>query len=253
MKLSNMHRRRNLWFICNNCLAIRVSRINVDSREGLICPSCGLNGRQRAILLVSQQKLNFKKYFQKQNIVGVSDGLPISMAFKSRFGDRYSNFEFHVEPFLDITQLKPEFESIADVVTCSEVLEHVQPPVDFAFLGLYKLLKPGGWLIFSVPHTRAGSPHIEHFPVMVNSSLIVGDTPILRGTDSEGNQREFGDLVFHGGAGSTLEYRVFSEDSIKENLLASGFVNLEKQGNVRCLGIIWEPWSRVWVAQKPFT
>jgi hypothetical protein len=83
------------------------------------------------------------------------------------------------------------------------------PPVDFAFLGLYKLLKPGGWLIFSVPHTRAGSPHIEHFPVMVNSSLIVGDTPMLRGTDTE--------------------------------------------GNVRRLGIIWEPWSRVWVAQKPFT
>jgi SAM-dependent methyltransferase len=197
--------------------------------------------------------LKFNKFLKKQNIVGVSDGLPISNAFKSRFGARYSNFEFHVEPFLDITQLKPEFESIADFVTCSEVLEHVQPPVDFAFLGLYKLLKPGGWLIFSVPHTKSGSPHIEHFPIMVNSTLIQGDIPILRGTDTEGNPQEFGNLVFHGGAGSTLEYRVFSEDSIKEKLLACGFVQLEKQGNVRPLGIIWEPWSRVWVAQKPFT
>jgi len=88
---------------------------------------------------------------------------------------------------------------------------------------------------------------------MVNSLLIQGDTPILRGTDTEGNPQEFGNLVFHGGAGSTLEYRVFSEDSIEEELLACGFVKLEKQGNVRCLGIIWEPWSRVWVAQKPFT
>lgn len=252
MKISNLYRKRYLWFLCNNCIAIRISRINTDSREGLVCPSCGLNGRQRAVLFAAQKKLNFKKYFKKQNIVGVSDGLPISMAFNSRFGNRYSNFEYHLEPYLDITQLKPEFESIANFVTCSEVLEHVQPPVDFAFSGLYKLLKPGGWLLLSVPHTGSGSAHVEHFPIMVNSSLIQAETPILRGTDTDGKLREFDNLVFHGGAGSTLEYRIFSEDSLKEKLLASGFVKLEKQGNATLLGIVWEPWSRVWVAQKPF-
>jgi fructose-bisphosphate aldolase class II len=58
------------------------------------------------------------------------------------------------------------------------------------------------------------------------------------------------DLVFHGGAGSTLEYRVFSEDSLRCNLIASGFVNIELQKNYRIFGIVWVPWSRVWIAQK---
>ena len=175
------------------------------------------------------------------------------MAFTSRFGDHYSNFEYHVEPFLDITQLKPEFDSVADMLICSEVLEHVKPPVHLAFSGLYKLLKPGGWLIFSVPHNSSGTEHIEHFPILIDSSLSYGDSPLLTGTDQDGKQREFGNLVFHGGAGSTLEYRVFSEDSVRENLLAAGFSEIEKQPNKRLFGIIWEPWSRVWVAQRPLT
>lgn len=236
---------------CNCCLKIRKTTITLDFREGLVCPSCSLNSRQRAVLFAAQKTIQ-KRFFRKKNlsIVGVSDGAPIESAFKVRFGGIYKNFEFHIEPFLDITKVGGTLESSTDIVTCSEVLEHVQPPIDKAFIGLYKLLKPGGWLILSTPHRGANAIHEEHFPVMTNSELINEPIQMLTGVDLYGNHREFTELVFHGGAGATLEYRVFSESSLRSNLENSGFKKIQTQKDVRLIGCIWEPWSRVWVAQK---
>ena len=241
-----------MWFLCNCCLAVRRTAVTTDLREGLVCPSCGLNSRQRAILHAAQSKAK-KRFFPKRNfkIVGVSDGAPIEAAFKTRFGGSYKNFEFHTEPFLDITKVDEILDSSADLVTCSEVLEHVQPPIDLAFLGLFKLLKPGGWLVLSVPHRGPDSNHEEHFPIMHSSQLINEPVQVLKGIDQEGKQREFFDLVFHGGAGATLEYRVFSEVSVRSYLESSGFINIDPQSNSRLFGFLWEPWSRVWIAQKP--
>jgi SAM-dependent methyltransferase len=185
------------------------------------------------------------------SLVGVSDGKPIEDAFKSRFGKSYKNFEFHTEPYLDISKVDDCLASCADIVSCSEVLEHVQPPIDLAFFGLYKLLKPGGWLILSVPHSDVDSSHMEHFPIMENSELIIEPVHKLIGKDMEGNEREFLELVFHGGAGATLEYRVFSESSVRDNLQVAGFEKIEAQKDFRLFGCVWEPWSRVWIAQKP--
>lgn len=252
MKLNILNKKRYLWFLCNSCLAIRRTTITLDLREGLVCPSCGLNARQRAILFAAQ-RTSRKRIFRKKNlrIVGVSDGAPIETAFKYRFGSIYKNFEYHTEPFLDITKVDDTLQSTTDIVTCSEVLEHVQPPIELAFHGLLKLLKPGGWLILSVPHRGLNAPHEEHFPVMTHSELINDSNQKLRGIDLEGNEREFTELVFHGGAGATLEYRVFSETSLRDNLEKSGFINITAQSDVRLIGCIWEPWSRVWIAQKP--
>jgi hypothetical protein len=252
MNLDAIRKKRRLWFFCNCCLAIRRTTITLDLREGLVCPSCGLNSRQRAILFAAQKK-SMTGFLQGKNlnIVGVSDGASIESAFKVRFRNSYKNFEFHKEPFLDITKVDIVLESSTEIVTCSEVLEHVAPPIDKAFLGLYKLLKPGGWLILSVPHRGVNAVHEEHFPVMTNVELI--DTPpkVLRGIDLLGNNREFFELVFHGGAGATLEYRVFSESSLRSHLENSGFTSIEVQSDIRLFGCVWEPWSRVWVAQKP--
>ena len=142
-------------------------------------------------------------------------------------------------------------EDTTDIISCSEVLEHVPPPVEAAFTGLNVILKRGGFLVISVPHREKGHPHIEHFPVLTESQIDFSGDPKLIGKAATGETIEFGDLVFHGGAGSTLEYRVFSEDSLRSNLLSSGFVNIEIQKNHRIFGIVWEPWSRVWIAQKP--
>ena len=231
---------RYLWFMCNCCFAVRRTTLTLDLREGLVCPCCGLNSRQRAIIFAAQ-KISRRMFFRKKNlrIVGVSDGAPIQRAFKDHFGNIYKNFEFHTEPFLDITKVDDTLQSTADIVTWSEVLEHVQPPIDLAFAGLFKLLKPGGWLILSVPHRGTESPHKEHFPIMTNSELIYKPIPMLKGIDLEGNEREFLELVFHGGAGATLEYRVFSETSLRDNLENLGFKNIQAQSDLRLIGCFW--------------
>jgi hypothetical protein len=57
-------------------------------------------------------------------------------------------------------------------------------------------------------------------------------------------------LGFHGGVGSTIEFRVFSESSLKTFLKDQGFKRFNKKRNVILLGIRWEPWSRVWSVSK---
>ncbi len=226
--------------------------MSTDLREGLSCPKCGLNARQRAILFAVQKLWKSRKFFTPFRIVGISDGQSIESAFASKYTSDYKNFEYHVEPFLDITEVDSQMKSIANLVSCSEVLEHVKPPVKKAFSGLYDLLMPGGWLILSVPHTQSPTMHVEHFPEMLDTELVSGEEFVLKGVDRQGNTREFRNLIFHGGAGATLEYRVFSEDSLRQFLLSAGFVSIRIQRNNRVIGSAWEPWSRVWVARKPF-
>jgi 2-polyprenyl-3-methyl-5-hydroxy-6-metoxy-1,4-benzoquinol methylase len=49
------------------------------------------------------------------------------------------------------------------ILKCSDVLEHVVPPVENAFCGLSDLLKPNGVLIFSVPYILDGE-YNEFYP-----------------------------------------------------------------------------------------
>ena len=75
--------------------------------------------------------------------------------------------------------------------------------------------------------------------------------PKLAGIDLKGQALEFTNLVFHGGIGARLEYRVFSQDSLIKNLEAVGFNEIQPIQNSLFYGISWEPWSRVWIAKKP--
>jgi hypothetical protein len=85
---------------------------------------------------------------------------------------------------------------------------------------------------------------------MKNTEIVEFPYKIFRGVDLEGKMREFSDLIFHGGAGSTLEFRVFSENSLRNYLERAGFTNIKVQANKKIIGASWEPWSRVWTAQK---
>ena len=243
---------KHFWFFCNSCIAVRKTYKGANLREGLNCPKCGLNARHRSVLLVIQLLLLKKKVRGKFQIVGVSDGASMQGAFTRKFPSKYLNFEYHTEPRLDVSDVPVSFESIAQIVTCSEVLEHVEPPVALAFKGLNLLLMKGGYLVLSVPHNIKGVAHVEHFPNLVDSKIeSKSGKPVLSGKSLSGEYLEFENLVFHGGAGSTLEYRVFSEDSLRDHLTKAGFVKIRPCKNYRFFGIVWQPWSRVWVAQKP--
>jgi SAM-dependent methyltransferase len=228
---------------------------SAPEREGLVCPSCGSISRDRymtlavlgAVAAVSRHNSD-----PRLRIIGVSDSEVLSQSMRRLFGDQYENHQFHEPPLLDLCAVPASMWRSADIVTCSDVLEHVPSPASRAFEGLSSLLKPGGVAVLSVPHGLA-DPHQEHFPPLTETRIdrTQEAQPVYVGVDEVGTSRTFTGLVFHGGAGETLEHRVYNLASFERELLAAGFAQAypllrDHPG----FGAGWEPWSRVWTAVK---
>ncbi len=97
-----------------------------------------------------------------------------------------------------------------DFIISSDVFEHVVPPVSRAFENVWKMLKPGGVFVLTVPY-GAQRETVEHFPELNEFSIVERDGSfVLRNKTRTGVLQEFNDLVFHGGPRTTLEMRVFS-------------------------------------------
>ncbi len=67
---------------------------------------------------------------------------------------------------------------------------------------------------------------------------------MLLNRTADGRLETFDNLVFHGGPGSTLEMRVFSEQDLITNCRAAGFSQIAVAEDYAPYGIIWEPWAR---------
>jgi hypothetical protein len=241
-------------FFCSACFRPSYALKESIGRESFNCHWCKATSRERAIFLQIHKHYILKKLknpFRNLKILGVSDGYLTSTVLKKVYKKRYTNFHYHMEPKLDITSVSTSLKNSSDIVSCSEVLEHVEPPIQKAFDGLYQLLKADGVLILSVPHTDLNGKHVEHFPVMTESRITTRESGfVLEGISGDGKLLEFKDLTFHGGIGTTLEYRIFSQESLEKCLATSGFKNLAPRKNRLLFGINWEPWSRVWTAYK---
>ena len=244
---------KRICFVCCACFRPTFAIKTKSGREALNCYWCKSTSRERAIFFQIHKQYFLKKVrhpFRNLKILGVSDGYLTSTILKKIYKNRYTNFHYHMDPKLDITNVTIDLKSSSDIVSCSEVLEHVEPPIQKAFNGLYQLLKPDGVLILSVPHTDLNGKHVEHFPVMSESHISTRESGfVLKGISSDGKVLEFEGLTFHGGVGATLEYRIFSQQSLLEYLGLSGFRSFKINRNNKALGIIWEPWSRVWICQ----
>lgn len=115
-------------------------------------------------------------------------------------------------------------------------------------------MKPGGLFLFTVPYGRQKET-TEHFPDLHEFALIENNgTYLLRNRTKEGAMQEFDNLVFHGGLGSTLEMRIFSEDSLLAHLRNAGFCDIKVHHFPDLtIGAWWpEPWSFPITAKKPF-
>ena len=221
-----------LFYQCNICGKLCKSKISGLQREESSCTGCGSTVRMRAIIHVLSMELFGKSLVIRDFPVrpdvtgmGMSDwdgyAIPLSRKFS------YKNTYYHKEPKLDITSIDSSLEGTLDFIISSDVFEHVLPPVSIAFENARKILKPGGVLIFSVPYTKDGTT-IEHFPDLYKYEIIKkGDGYILKNITRDGVEQMFDNLVFHGGAGATLEMRVFSESSLKEDFAKAGFSNIK--------------------------
>lgn len=176
--------------------------------------------------------------------------------YASRLMEKFSyrNTYFHREPRLDIaSDLDATLLGENDFVIASEVFEHVQPPVARAFDNVFRLLKPGGWFILTVPFGLQEKT-TEHYPDLHDFKIVESDGKyVLTNVTREGLVQTFHQLVFHGGPGTTLEMRVFAERDLIEHLTAAGFSEVEVHRRPFFEhGIWWEvPCSFPISARKP--
>jgi SAM-dependent methyltransferase len=209
-----------------------VSTVAELGREKRSCSECGSTVRCRQIVhLLSValfgQSLALPDFPERPDIkgVGMSDwnGYAVPLASKCN----YQNTYYDEEPKLDIVSIDPALEGQFDFIISSEVFEHVPPPVSIAFENAYRLLKPNGVLVFTVPYITNGQT-TEHFPELYDYQLIETDGHyILRNITKAGITQVFENLIFHLGPGETLEMRLFSESSLIDEFKQAGFKDIQ--------------------------
>ena len=240
-----------LVFQCNICSAKCAIPLGELEREAGHCGACDSSMRFRSLVhhlsigLFGESLAigDFPPVSRALSGIGMSDAPRLAAPLERRL--KYRNTFYHQEPRLDIHRPAAEHIGAHDFVISSDVFEHVDPPVEKAFVNLRRLLKPGGLLVFTVPFAMQGDT-IEHFPGLHQYALEERDGRfVLVNTTADGRRQEHTNLIFHGGPGSTLELRLFSESSLRRNLEGAGFgrISFHREPCFKW-GIYWKtPWS----------
>ncbi|HEY7333528.1 MAG TPA: methyltransferase domain-containing protein [Bryobacteraceae bacterium] len=215
-------------FICNVCGAKCERADGEQSRESAYCGDCGSSMRVRALVALLSTEIfgvpmALPEFPALKSIrgIGMSDSPELAARLAEKFD--YTNTFYHQAPFFDVTH--PDDRDIGrfDFIFSSEVMEHVPGPVADAFGSLARLLKPDGVLLLTTPYTIDGKT-AEHFPELHEYTLAApGGQTVLINRRRDGEVEIFQNLTFHGGHGSTLELRVFSEESLRQILDRAGF------------------------------
>ncbi|MEO8098966.1 MAG: methyltransferase domain-containing protein [Acidobacteriota bacterium] len=244
-------------FTCNVCGTQCEAFTEPPSRETSSCPQCHSTVRLRSLVaLISQEVLGVQLAlpdFPELNGLrsfGMSDPPNLAVQLEKKFD--YTNTFYHQAPNLDITAPHESEWGRYDFIVSSEVMEHVPVPVETAFANLFRLLKPNGLLLLTVPYGINMQPR-EHFPELHQYALASpGGKTVLVNRRRDGSTEIFENLCFHGGDGSTLEMRVFTEDKLKAILTAAGFSEVRiASEDIPEFGVLHtEQWSLPIVARK---
>ena len=222
------------------------------------CSSCGAGPRDRAILQVLSRELfgtdlTLAEFPRLKSLRGL--GLSDSHIYADRLAAKfdYRNTFFDREPRLDIAHPPQEEFDKYDFVISSEVFEHVVPPVENAFRGAARLLKPNGVLVLTTPYSLDAST-AEHYPELHEYGLAqVGGSLVLVNRTQAGELQIFENPVFHVGcSGPALEVREFSESALKALLADAGFDSVQIYAeNYAPFGIVHqENWSLPMAARR---
>ncbi len=218
-------------FICNLCG--NVSDVSHEfHREAGACNHCGSNIRFRSLmrtlsLYLYDKPMPLSTFIPNKNFkaMGLSDA-PLYAEKLAALYD-YTNFFYHTEPFLDICNIGKLECGSYDLLVTSDVFEHVQPPRHVAFVNSWRLLKPGGLLLLTVPYTLLPKT-VEHFPGLHRYGFVKDEAGMLLVNHRKDQIFEvFDNLTWHGGEGTTLEMRVYSEADLLQIISDTGFKEIK--------------------------
>jgi SAM-dependent methyltransferase len=244
-------------FTCNLCGSEGVAENRGWPRDTATCTVCGSAARFRCLADIVARELfaadaPIPALPHRPDLVGagMSDHPALAAALGRRL--RYTNTFYHCEPRLDVSA-PGEHAGRYDLVVCSEVFEHVPPPVEPAFAGLFELLRPGGLLVFSVPYHADGETR-EFFPGLHRYEVVAENGGhVLRNMTRDGRLEEFSDLIFHGGPGETLELRDFALPDLLARFTAAGFADIRVHREPHFEHGVWWPGWDGWpiTARRP--
>lgn len=230
-------------FVCNVCGKASVSPLrDLAFRDFPSCRHCGSTSRIRQLVSMLSRELFSRdvalpSFPERRDIVGCSLSDWEGMANQLAARLNYVNTFLHKEPRLDITAVPAEFAGRFDFVISSDVFEHIDPPVSRAFIGLRRLLKQGGFAIFTVPWVHMDAT-IEHFPELYQYRIERDDQGwLLYNTTRNGQKQLFRNLQFHGGEGQVLELRLFALSHLIEEARNAGMSATIVRGHVPLRGI----------------
>jgi SAM-dependent methyltransferase len=215
-------------FTCNVCGAACARPATTPTREAWPCAECGASLRVRALIaLLSEEILGGAMTLPDFPVlksirgIGMSDSPELARRLAEKFD--YTNTFYHQPPLFDVTHPPEGDAGRYDFILSSEVMEHVPAPIERSFTALARMLKPEGVLLLTTPYNVEGRT-VEHFPELYEYTLAtLGGRVALVNRRRDGRIEVFENLVFHGGPGSTLEIRVFTEASLRETIAAGGF------------------------------
>ena len=208
-----------------------------NCRENCRCSQCGCTWRDRAIglgvlhgLSSVSGPLSSRSRDDSIRGLGVGDSSALAASLARAFD--YTNTHINSFPGLDISHVPEPLAGQFAFVTCSDVLEHVLPPVDSAVSGLASLLSRTGFAVISVPVNHPAFK--EHYPGLVEWREVDGR---ILWVDDRSVERTDESPAFHGGTGHTLELRQWTEETIENALLESGFSRVEPLPAVSSIGV----------------
>ena len=242
-------------FQCNICG--QDNTVAALGHEASSCAGCGSSVRLRALVYTLAMELfgeglplpEFPNLPAVRGL-GLSDQVSYAGALAGKFD--YTNTFYDREPRIDITEPHPDLHGTYDFILSSDVFEHISVPVERAFEEAYKLLKPHGVLCLTTPFSLREET-AEHFPDLNEYAIVsLSGAPVLVNRKKDGTLEVRDDLVFHGGAGATLEMRLFSRKDLERKLRGAGFETIAFQTEgVPRFGIAFEgDWSLPLVARK---
>jgi SAM-dependent methyltransferase len=231
-------------FVCNICGRKTSFPRKEMMRETASCVYCGSSVRFRSIIHALSmelfgESLAIQDFADRQDLVGVGmsdwDGYAKRLAKKLNYANTY----YHKEPLLDITNVDPSQSGLYDFIIATEVFEHISQPISRAFENVYRLLKPGGIFIFSVPYVEGKTR--EHFPELWKYTVREErGSWVLSNETTNGQFQRYDTLTFHGGPGTTLEMRLFGRTSLTRDFIDAGFTEIRVHDEeVNNFGILW--------------